>query len=590
MNTFKQFTLSSKDIPSIYSIIIVLVDSSCSLEYLLLFTQLLGKHYEDLSDSKLATEFTENHVEWILLQALPRLIQSPLEKGMYQDLLYDLTCQFLLGCSVHCKSVIAVKHTLYPFVYAALKQGNVEQKRFLDMFSNWLFSSSLREEPESESIVHYSILSHFLFMLNSVYVSVFRLSIRSIEEMLQAIYKLTSQLKETEVIDYDPNNPQVPSSKHTRLFDCLVYESLVSLYTHFKHQAIIDLITTLLFREIEYASFGSSICCVLDSLVKQGESVEQILSGLIDRILSHSFIPSPTKYCNVKMLVSCVEELGVVSSMSYATYKMESTEQLVSGQPLLHESILPLLERCDSVDVSILPDPSIYVPFCLIILRSLKQAVEDDGTTVSFLISKVRFCIDHFPKESCEYACCMTCYMQTVQHCVLLNPVHPLLRSELSSIQAFLNESPGTADLASSFCQVYSRNRPLRSYQPTELNPAVSKKDSPIAFYGKELEQSLKKQLDMNHQGWLYLAATAKKTGLETSPLHLQKCSYYVVDPHLSGDGARHKLMKVIRPIGSYLSAQESHSLGACADVQNTSSSLSLYSSLRLRNRPVIEE
>lgn len=407
--------------------------------------------------------------------------------------------------------------------------------------------------------------------------------------MLQAVYKISSQLKETEVIDYDPNNPQVPSSKHTRLFDCSVYETLVSLYIHFQHQAIIELINVLLFKEIEYSSFGSSLCCVLDSLVKHDESVELLLQGLIDRILSHSFIPSPTKYCNVKVLVSCVEELGVVSSMSYVTYKMESTEQLVSGQPLLHESILPLLERCDSLDVSILPDPSIYIPFCLIVLRCLKQAVEDNHTTVSLLIAKVHCCIDHFAKESCEYACCMTCYMQTLQHCVLLNPVHPLLRSELISIQAFLNEAPGTADLASSFCQVYCRNRPLRSYQPTELKATVYKKDAPIPFYWKELEQTLKKQVDMNHYGWLYLAATAKKTGLDASPSHLQKCSYYVVDPHLSGDGARHKLMKVVPPIDSYLSAQESHSLGTGVDIQNTSP-VSLYSSLRLRNKPLIEE
>lgn len=147
---------------------IELLDSSCSLEYLLLFTQLLNKHYEDLSDSKLATEFTDNHLEWILSQALPRFIQSTMEKEVYEGLLYDLTYQFLLGCSLHCKPVLAVKHSLYSCVYTALKQRNVEQKRFLDLFSKWLFNSSLREEPESDSLTHYSILPHFLFMLNTV--------------------------------------------------------------------------------------------------------------------------------------------------------------------------------------------------------------------------------------------------------------------------------------------------------------------------------------------------------------------------------------------------------------------------------------
>lgn len=60
--------------------------------------------------------------------------------------------------------------------------------------------------------------------------------------------------------------------------------------------------------------------------------------------------------------------------------------------------------------------------------------------------------------------------------------------------------------------------------------------------------------------GWAYYQSRWADIIRESSLLYLDKCDYFIMDPHISSDGVRHKIMKVPSPISSYITAEESHS------------------------------
>ena len=60
--------------------------------------------------------------------------------------------------------------------------------------------------------------------------------------------------------------------------------------------------------------------------------------------------------------------------------------------------------------------------------------------------------------------------------------------------------------------------------------------------------------------GWAYYQSRWSEIIRESSPSYLEKCDYYIMDPHISSDGVRHKIMKVHSPASPYITCEESHS------------------------------
>ena len=134
------------------------------------------------------------------------------------------------------------------------------------------------------------------------------------------------------------------------------------------------------------------------------------------------------------------------------------------------------------------------------------------------------------------------------------------------------------------FYTQYRESRPLQNYHPLEHIP-IEEMNLPVSFYWSEQEGILQKEITANKNGWLWMTVSAKKAGLAASPFYYSKCSYYTTDPHISPDGARHKLLKILPSSSSYQSVEEirekKNEKEKVVEKKESFSSSSLYSSLR---------
>ena len=134
------------------------------------------------------------------------------------------------------------------------------------------------------------------------------------------------------------------------------------------------------------------------------------------------------------------------------------------------------------------------------------------------------------------------------------------------------------------FYTQYRESRPLQNYHPLE-HILIEEMKLPVSFYWSEQESKLQKEITANKNGWLWMTVSAKKAGLSSSPFYLSKCSYYTTDPHISPDGARHKLLKILPSSSSYQSVEEirekKNEKEKVVEKKESFSSSSLYSSLR---------
>lgn len=81
---------------------------------------------------------------------------------------------------------------------------------------------------------------------------------------------------------------------------------------------------------------------------------------------------------------------------------------------------------------------------------------------------------------------------------------------------------------------------------------------------------------------WDCLADRYLQHELNTSEHHLAECTYTVMDPHVSGDGVRHKTMRVLPPSEVYRAASEVSTKSITADRESSTESESVT--------PVIDE
>ena len=103
--------------------------------------------------------------------------------------------------------------------------------------------------------------------------------------------------------------------------------------------------------------------------------------------------------------------------------------------------------------------------------------------------------------------------------------------------------------------------------------------------YDLGTETKHKQELAMIEQsrlGWNYLRLRLLDILQSGSVSYLEKCTYYVMDPHIGKDGVRHKMMKMIPPFAPYITSEDSQSqMEAETDLHASTHLVSLLMSQR---------
>jgi hypothetical protein len=79
---------------------------------------------------------------------------------------------------------------------------------------------------------------------------------------------------------------------------------------------------------------------------------------------------------------------------------------------------------------------------------------------------------------------------------------------------------------------------------------------------------------------WESIQILNEQREIESSFHHLNQCNYYITDPHMSNDGVRHKMMKIIKNNIHY-EAAVSHSPKSEIEKIEDNEEKSIFNSLR---------
>ena len=115
-------------------------------------------------------------------------------------------------------------------------------------------------------------------------------------------------------------------------------------------------------------------------------------------------------------------------------------------------------------------------------------------------------------------------------------------------------------------CLTYSRLHP-NTQKESMLSNLESQYSDDLLHYKTE-EQTKLKEASAEHQanlekmslGWAYYQSRWSEIFQASSLAYLDSCDYFIMDPHISSDGARHKIRKVPSPPSQYITSEESHS------------------------------
>ena len=108
-------------------------------------------------------------------------------------------------------------------------------------------------------------------------------------------------------------------------------KELVLLYRRSQNELVLvrlieEILSELLFQDIEFSSFSNNLSYFVSFVVLNETETEGshllgvVLMGILQRILSHQFKPSPTKFTNLRMILDAVEEVGVVDQKQFSQY------------------------------------------------------------------------------------------------------------------------------------------------------------------------------------------------------------------------------------------------------------------------------
>ena len=112
----------------------------------------------------------------------------------------------------------------------------------------------------------------------------------------------------------------------------------------------------------------------------------------------------------------------------------------------------------------------------------------------------------------------------------------------------------------------YSRLHP--NIQKDTMFSNLESQYSGDLLHRKAEEQTKLEEANAEHQaslekmslGWAYYQSRWSEIFRESSLAYLGNCDYFIMDPHISSDGARHKMRKVPSPLSQYITSEESHS------------------------------
>ena len=108
-------------------------------------------------------------------------------------------------------------------------------------------------------------------------------------------------------------------------------KELVLLYRRSQNELVLvrlieEILSELLFQDIEFSSFSNNLSYFVSFVVLNETETEGshllgvVLMGILQRIFSHQFKPSPTKFTNLRMILDAVEEVGVVDQQQFSQY------------------------------------------------------------------------------------------------------------------------------------------------------------------------------------------------------------------------------------------------------------------------------
>lgn len=113
---------------------------------------------------------------------------------------------------------------------------------------------------------------------------------------------------------------------------------------------------------------------------------------------------------------------------------------------------------------------------------------------------------------------------------------------------------------------IYSRLHP--NTQKDSMFSNLESQYSDGLLHYKTEEQTKLEESNAEHQanlekmslGWAYYQSRWSEIFQASSLAYLDSCDYFIMDPHISSDGARHKIRKVPSPLSQYITSEESHS------------------------------
>lgn len=88
-----------------------------------------------------------------------------------------------------------------------------------------------------------------------------------------------------------------------------------------------EILSELLFQDIEFISFSKNLTYLISFVLlnelesKASHLIGVVIMGILKRITTHSFQPSPTKFANLRVLLRTVEEVGVVDIQQFSQYR-----------------------------------------------------------------------------------------------------------------------------------------------------------------------------------------------------------------------------------------------------------------------------
>lgn len=254
--------------------------------------------------------------------------------------------------------------------------------------------------------------------------------------MKQAIDDLTAS-------QVDVNTPV----KHAGLFQDSLLNELLLLYQSTSDQMLLDCIVSILIIAMDYSFFTQLLSSVFDLLLHT--ITPSVLPTFIFELLSHLITPSfhllVTRCKNMRFLLQCIEEVDILV-WQYSIKNDNPQDISVQNDYYCREMLcidgegekalillLPLLDLFEQEIQLNLPDYSIYLPMCFLLLRLLYQSVQQkDISAIHSTIQQLHHLLSLTQRNPQLYQNCFSSYLVTLQKCLELDSMNNLLKQEMT--------------------------------------------------------------------------------------------------------------------------------------------------------------